>query len=79
MPKNEGTAGQGRPNLGGTKTEPPKKQQPATYAELNIDKKDASRWQNMAKDSEITGTKTEPVIKEQPPTYKCGSFGCFWR
>ena len=43
MPKNEGTAGKGRPSLGGTKMEPPKVQ-PPTYSELGIDKKDASNW-----------------------------------
>lgn len=47
MLKNEGTAGQGRPNLGTTKTEVPK-EQPPTYSELGINYKDASRWQQMA-------------------------------
>lgn len=47
MPKNEGTAGKGRPSLGATKTEAPKGQ-PPTYAELNINYKDASRCQQMA-------------------------------
>ena len=47
MPKNEGAKGMGRPSLGSTKTEPPKKQ-PPTYTELGINKKDASNWQRMA-------------------------------
>jgi hypothetical protein len=55
MPKHEGAKGQGRPKIGGTKKEPPKKDQPPTYAELGIKKKDASTWQLMA-DNEKEGT-----------------------
>lgn len=46
MPKATGTAGVGRPALGGSKREPPKST--ATYAELGIDKKTASVAQQLA-------------------------------
>ncbi len=50
MPKNKGVKNQlkGRKPSGSTKTEPPEKDQPSTYKELGIDKKDASEWQRMA-------------------------------
>lgn len=47
MPKNEGVRLAGRDGFGTTKTEAPKGQ-PPTYAELNINYKDASRCQQMA-------------------------------
>ena len=47
MPKNEGAKGKIQEHTGGTKIEPPATKKP-TYAEVNIDKKDASKWQNMA-------------------------------
>ncbi|MBF8276777.1 MAG: hypothetical protein HW390_1850 [Candidatus Brocadiaceae bacterium] len=47
MPKNEGGWAQKQSKEScGTKTEP-QEEQPPTYAELNIDKKDASKWQKM--------------------------------
>jgi hypothetical protein len=47
MPKNEGIKLSGRDSFGGTKIVPPK-EQPPTYSDLNINKKDASKWQRMA-------------------------------
>lgn len=47
MPKNKGTKGQlkGKTSSGSTKMEPPEQEQPATYTELGINRKDASKWQ----------------------------------
>lgn len=42
MPKASGSAGTGRPTLGGTKSEPPKSDAP-TLADIGIDKKTSSR------------------------------------
>ena len=47
MPKAEGTRGQGRPSLGGTRSAPPKSSS-ATYAELGLDKKTAAVAQQLA-------------------------------
>lgn len=47
MPKATGSAGTGRPNLGGTKVVPPKSDA-ATLAELGIDKKTSARVQAIA-------------------------------
>jgi hypothetical protein len=55
MPKATGTAGQGRPALGGTITEPPKDNSP-TLAELGIDKKLSSRAQASHKAAQIFNT-----------------------
>lgn len=67
MPKNEGTKGRGRPSLGGSKTEPPK-EQPPTYAELNINKKDASRCQQIAENKKEIIEKIKEV--QAKPTDK---------
>jgi hypothetical protein len=50
MPKHEGAKGQliGPGIIGSIKMEPPEKDQLPTYAELGINKKDASTWQLMA-------------------------------
>lgn len=48
MPKATGSAGTGRPPLGGAKSEPPKSDAP-TLADIGIDKKTSSRAQRLAK------------------------------
>lgn len=46
MPKATGSAGTGRPNLGGNKSEPPKNE--TTLSDLGIDKRTSSRAQRLA-------------------------------
>ena len=46
-PKAKGTRGQGRPKIGGAKTEPPKNA-PPTLADIGISKKTSSRVQVLA-------------------------------
>jgi len=47
MPKNHGTAGAGRPALGGNESEPPKDETP-TLREIGITKKQSSQAQKLA-------------------------------
>ena len=47
LPKATGTRGQGRPSLGGSKSEPPKSDAP-TLAEIGVDKKRSTRSQKLA-------------------------------
>lgn len=54
MPKAKGSAGTGRPTLGGTKAEPPKCE--TTLADLGIDKKmSAARPRNRSKSKGAAG------------------------
>jgi len=48
LPKAKGTRGQGRPKLGGSKSVPPRSDEPATLEELGVDKKRATRAQKLA-------------------------------
>ena len=68
MPKNEGGTPEKKQykNSTGTKTEPVEKQ-PATYAELNINKKDASRWQGMAENKKEITEKIEELEAQGKP------------
>ena len=47
FPKAKGTAGMGRPKIGGTKSEPPKDDQP-TLAEIGIDRKRSALAQKLS-------------------------------
>jgi hypothetical protein len=47
QPKAQGTRGQGRPSLGGSKSEPPKSDVP-TLAEMGVDRKFAAQAQKLA-------------------------------
>jgi hypothetical protein len=58
---NQGTAGQGRPPLGGSSTEPPKKDDRPTLAETGIPKSLSSKAQKL---SAIPSDKFEEMIKE---------------
>lgn len=60
MPKNKGTAGQGRPKLGGDIVSPPKDETP-TLADVGISKKQASRWQA---ESELPPEQFEQFVEE---------------
>ena len=67
LPKNEGVKLAGRDSFGDTKTEQPKEDAPTTYAELGIDRRDASRWQKAAEHKdEIKKKITEVKAKGQP-------------
>ena len=67
MPKNEGAKG----NPGGQGAKIVQSQngttQPPTYAELNINKKDASKWQGMAENKEIISKKIEECTEQKKP------------
>jgi hypothetical protein len=58
---NKGTAGQGRPSLGGSSEEPPKKDDRPTLAEAGIPKSLSSKAQKL---SDIPPVKFEQMIKE---------------
>jgi len=55
----KGSAGQGRPNLGGSKTEPPKNDAP-TLSDLGINKMTSSLAQKLSAlpEAEVTAIKT---------------------
>lgn len=68
MPKNEGAKGKIQEHLSGTtKTEGPEDDVPATYTELGIDYKDASRWQAADKHSEAIIEKVAEVKQKGQP------------
>lgn len=64
--KNKGSAGQGRPKIGGTKTVPPKNEQP-TLAEAHITKNESSLCQKLAKLAKDEPEQFEAIRESKVP------------
>jgi hypothetical protein len=66
MPKAKGTAGAGRPSLGGAREEPPKTEDaPATLADMGISKKQSARAQKLADISPVEFAERIEAAKDE--------------